>query len=359
LNIVPVLEDDPGRICLTCTVIVLNCNGAHFLPDCLDSLEGNLPDGCSVMVVDNGSTDGSLDLLESSYPWVRVLATGANLGFTGGNNAGVKASDSDIVALLNNDTRVAPDWLSNLLKPFGDPGVGAVTSSMRRFGDVPTMDSAGGCIDPLVFSRDRGRGEPAERWNTSDEILFPCGGAMAVRRAALEEPDRIFWNDLFIYFEDMDLGISLWRRGWRVVYQPDAVVEHHFSGTAGRNSAFKNLFTARNRLLVIRRHLSPYAKRHVMPLLMLWQICWFAFLLARGNFSMFRAVFKGTDAGLRMKPSGSPAFSGSVAGEKVMLRFIEPPEGTALRRFFCTLVVRRMNRVADRSDKIRSGRGSR
>jgi len=345
---VPVLEDDPGRICLTCTVIVLNCNGAHFLPDCLDSLEGNLPDGCSVMVVDNGSTDGSLDLLESSYPWVRVLATGANLGFTGGNNAGVKASDSDIVALLNNDTRVAPDWLSNLLKPFGDPGVGAVTSSMRRFGDVPTMDSAGGCIDPLVFSRDRGRGEPAERWNTSDEILFPCGGAMAVRRAALEEPDRIFWNDLFIYFEDMDLGISLWRRGWRVVYQPDAVVEHHFSGTMSKATPKKERLCNRNRILVLRRHLSGKAMRRAFGLLCLWQLIWILSLLVRGRLQVFKAVLGGTAAGLR-EPVPSP-IPGSIPGDKVLLRFMEEPTKSGVRGLFARMCRRSLTRTLDCPD---------
>jgi GT2 family glycosyltransferase len=340
-------------------VIILNYNGAHFLPDCLDSLEGNTPEGCSVMVVDNGSTDGSLVLLESRYPWVRVLATGRNLGFTGGNNAGAKASDSEIIVLLNNDTRVAPDWLSNLLKPFADPTVGAATSSMRRFGDVTTMDSAGGCIDALAYSQDRGRGEPASKWGVSDEILFPCGGAMAVRRAALEEPDRLFWDELFLYSEDMDLGISLWRRGWRVVYQPSAVVEHHFSGTAGRNSTFKNRFAARNRVLVLRRHLSPFAKRTLLPSLILWQFLWFAFLLTRGNLSMFRAVCGGTMDGLRVTLPTQGVLTDTLAGEEVMLRFIEPTEGTAVRKYFCRRIIRGMGKSVERMGWIRTREESR
>ncbi len=339
---------------MTCTVIVLNCNGAHFLSDCLDSLEGHIPPDCSVMVVDNGSTDGSLALLGSSYPWVRVLAMGTNLGFTGGNNAGAKASESEIVALLNNDTRVAPDWLSSLLKPFADPGVGAVTSSMRRFGDVSTIDSAGGSIDALAYCMDRGRGEPASKWAVFDEILFPCGGAMAVRRAALEEPDRIFWNELFAYSEDMDLGISLWRRGWRVVYQPNALVEHHYSGTSGRNSTFKNRYTARNRVLVLRRHLSPEAKRMLLPLLIVWQLFWFAFLLTRGDFSRLRAIIAGTAAGLRAKLPVSGALTDSLTGEEVMLEFIEPAEGTAVRRFFCRMMTRGMRGSVKRMRMIRT-----
>jgi len=331
---------------VTSSLIIMNYNGAHFLPDCLGSLEESIPEDCSVMVVDNGSTDGSLALLETRYPWVRVLALGENLGFTGGNNAGVKASDSEIIVLLNNDTRVAPDWLVNLLKPFEDPGVGAVTSSMRRFGDKGIMDSAGGSIDALGYSRDRGRGEPAENWGQPDEVLFPCGGAMAVRRSALEDPRRVFWNDLFIYSEDMDLGISLWRRGWRVVYQPDAVVEHHFSGTTGRNSRFKNRLTARNRLLVLRRHLSPRAKRNLLPALAFWQLFWFAFLFTRGDFALLRAIFDGTVAALKLRLPDSGTLFHSLSGEEAMLRFIEPAGGTAVRRFFCRLMMRGLARSA-------------
>ncbi|MFO7625742.1 MAG: glycosyltransferase family 2 protein [Candidatus Fermentibacteraceae bacterium] len=329
---------------MTCTVLIVNYNGAHFLPDCLGSLEGIVPEDCSVMVVDNGSTDGSLALLKTRYPRVRVLAMGENLGFTGGNNAGVKASDSEIVVLLNNDTRVAPDWLFNLLKPFDDPGVGAVTSSMRRFGEMGVMDSAGGGIDALAYSRDRGRGEPAENWNKSDEVLFPCGGAMAVRRAALEEPGRVFWNELFMYGEDFDLGLSLWRRGFRVVYRPDAVVEHHFSGTAGRNSLFKDRIASRNRVLVLRRHLSPRARRSLLPVLVSWQFMLFLFLLIRGDFSRLRAIFEGTLAGLKLKLPDSGTTFDSLTGEEAMLRFIEPTEGTAVRRWFCELSKRGLSR---------------
>ncbi|MFO7625743.1 MAG: glycosyltransferase family 2 protein [Candidatus Fermentibacteraceae bacterium] len=329
---------------MTSTVIVLNYNGAHFLPDCLGSLEGNTPADCSVMVVDNGSTDGSLSLLETGYPWVRVLALGKNLGFTGGNNAGVKASDSEIVVLLNNDTRVAPEWLSNLLKPFSDPGVGAVTSSMRRFGEIGVMDSAGGCIDALAYSRDRGRGEPAENWNNPDEILFPCGGAMAVRRSALEEPERVFWNELFIYSEDMDLGISLWRRGFRVVYQPEAVVEHHFSGTMVKVAPKKERLCNRNRILVLRKHLSRRAMRGVFAFLCVWQLIWLLSLLLRGRFLTFRAVLSGTLAGLRESIPASVTFP--VSGDAILLRFMEKPSGGGLRGLYARMCRRSLARTS-------------
>lgn len=332
---------------MTSTVIVLNCNGRHFLPDCLNSLEGNCPDECGVLVVDNGSTDGSLELLSSGYPWVRVLPMGDNVGFAAGNNAGVKASDSEIVIFLNNDTRVARDWVEKLLMPFENPDVGAVSSSMRRFGDPSVMDSAGGAIDHLAYSSDRGRGEPACNWLEPGEILFPCGGAMAVRRSALEEPDRAFWEELFIYSEDLDLGISLRRRGWRVVYQPEAVVEHYFSGTTSSNSPLKELRCTRNRILVLRRHLSRRAKRQLFPVLAAWHVAWLFFILFRGDFARFRAVTAGTAQGLRMKVSPLKFRGALEDGEAVMLRFMESRGGTGAGRLFAKMAARRFTRIVE------------
>ena len=117
------------------TVVVLNWNGAHLLPDCLDGLAAqDLPDGqVAVWVVDNASTDGSLELLPDEYPWVRVLANPSNDGFAGGNNVALREVATPFVALLNNDARPEPDWLRRLLEPFEEPGaerLGAVSAKI-------------------------------------------------------------------------------------------------------------------------------------------------------------------------------------------------------------------------------------
>jgi GT2 family glycosyltransferase len=117
------------------TVVVLNWNGAHLLPDCLDGLAAqDLPEGqAAVWVVDNASTDGSLELLRDRFGWVRVLANPANDGFAGGNNVALREVATPFVALLNNDARPEPDWLRRLLEPFGEPGaerLGAVSGKI-------------------------------------------------------------------------------------------------------------------------------------------------------------------------------------------------------------------------------------
>jgi GT2 family glycosyltransferase len=117
------------------TVVVLNWNGAHLLPDCLDGLVAqDLPEGrMAVWVVDNASRDGSLELLRDRYPWVRAIANPSNDGFAGGNNVALREVDTPFVALLNNDARPEPDWLRRLLEPFGEPGserLGAVSAKL-------------------------------------------------------------------------------------------------------------------------------------------------------------------------------------------------------------------------------------
>jgi GT2 family glycosyltransferase len=117
------------------TVVVLNYNGAHLLPDCLDGLAAqDLPEGqAAFWVVDNASVDGSLELLAERYPWVRVLANPTNDGFAGGNNLALREVTTPFVALLNNDARPEPAWLRRLLEPFGEPGaerLGAVSGKI-------------------------------------------------------------------------------------------------------------------------------------------------------------------------------------------------------------------------------------
>jgi GT2 family glycosyltransferase len=121
------------------TVVVLNWNGAHLLPDCLRGLAAqDVPDGqMAVWVVDNASTDGSLELLRTEYPWVRTLANGSNDGFAGGNNVALRQVTTPFVALINNDARPEPDWLRRLLEPFSGPGAGRLAAASAKLVFLP------------------------------------------------------------------------------------------------------------------------------------------------------------------------------------------------------------------------------
>jgi hypothetical protein len=321
------------------SIVIAHYNGKNLLDTCLSSLLPQVDDPSSVIVVDNGSVDGSPQHIKKNWPMVTGLFMGRNTGFTGANNAGSSLTGSDFVLLLNNDTRVAPGWLENLLKPFEDPSVAAVTSSMRRMGEPGTMDSAGGSLDNLGYTFDLGRGEPAARWNTPNEVIAPCGGAMALRRSALEDGKTVFWNTLFLYNEDSDLGLRLWKNGYRVVYCPDAVVEHAMSATAGEASPAKVFYCTRNRILVLRRHLGNDF-RLIAGILASWEVMSLGFMLSRGQVQRFRFSLSGFREAysMRIKPYGD-----SETARKLFARFMKPTVGTALRRRAGSMMYRRIS----------------
>jgi GT2 family glycosyltransferase len=284
---------------LRISIIIPNYNGFNILKNCLDSLEQHDRRPDQIIVVDNGSTDGSPDSIRKNYPWVTLVALNRNTGFTGANNAGLSASDGDLLVLLNNDCVAEPGWLAALEDRMNDHSVGAVTSSMRNINDIRIMDSAGGEIDWMGFSRDIGKGQSASIHDRPLELAFPCGGAVMIRRSALPDASRLFWDHLFIYQEDLDLGFELFRTGWKVVYEPSAVVRHMHSATTGRGSFFKEYLCIRNRLLVLKKHFSADTFSRLTPVIREWQGLWAVACMARGRAKLARAVLKGTWDGMR------------------------------------------------------------
>lgn len=260
-----------------------------------------------IVVVDNGSHDGSQNLIRSKFPEVTLVEMKKNSGFTGANNAGLGAATGDILVLLNNDCIVEKDWLSNLLRRLEDPRIGAVASSMRNINDIGIMDSAGGQMDWMGFTADIGRGEPASLYSEHAIVPFACGGALMVRRSALPDQNRIFWNDLFIYQEDVDLGLELNRTGWEIVYEPTAVVRHEHSATMRKSNYFKEHLLTRNRLLVMRKHFGKEGFSMMEPYVKRWQHAWIAVSILRGRFHLAKALLTGTSSGLKHPVEYFPA----------------------------------------------------
>ncbi|HOP25799.1 MAG TPA: glycosyltransferase family 2 protein [Candidatus Sabulitectum sp.] len=300
------------------SVIIPHYNGIAILGDCLDSLLAHDRRPDEIIVVDNASTDQSVEMLKARYPQVRLLALLKNTGFTGANNAGISIASGDMIVLLNNDCIVERGWLSALLQRMEDQSIAAVSSSMRNINSLEIMDSAGGELDWMGFSRDVGRGEPFMCHSSAKDLPFPCGGAVIVRRSALPSPDKLFWDDLFIYYEDLDLGFELNRTGWRVVYEPDAVVRHVHSATAGSYSFLKEYSCTRNRLLVLKKHLNRKTFRELTPLILSWHLLWISTSLARGRHSYARAILKGTSDAL--KKDVAP-FEAPIPLECLFMRF--------------------------------------
>jgi O-antigen biosynthesis protein len=218
------------------TVVIPNWNGRDllekYIPSIVTALAGNPAN--EILVVDNGSTDGSAEFLREAFPQVTVLPLKENLGFGGGSNAGFRAAKNDIVVLLNSDMRVAEDFLAPLLRGFDDPEVFAVSCQIF-FSDPGKLREETGLTQGWWQD-----GALRVRHRIDDRVddLFPCfyggGGSCAFDRRKFLELGG--FDELLapFYLEDTDLGYMAWKRGWKVLYQPRSVVYHEHRGTIGK-----------------------------------------------------------------------------------------------------------------------------
>ncbi len=219
------------------SLVVPNWNGKdllqRFLPSWLAAI-ANHP-GSEVVVVDNGSTDGSAAWIRQNYPEVRLIALPENLGFGGGSNAGIEAAKNDIVVLLNSDMRVDPDFLPPLLAGFTDEKVFAVSCQIF-LGDPAKRREETGLTHGLW--RD-GALWVSHTEDRAVDRLFPCfyggGGSCAFDRRKFLELGGFDPLLAPFYLEDTDLGFLAWKRGWKVLYQPASVVHHEHRGTIGKH----------------------------------------------------------------------------------------------------------------------------
>ncbi len=224
------LAPHPGSPILS--VVIINYNGARFLPELLESLKEQTFRNFHTRLVDNASSDGSLDLLRNEYPWVEVTALQSNEGFSRAGNRGVAAATAPWVLFLNPDIRLEPGCLEELLKVAGtDPAIAAVACKMRLYSQPERLNGVGGAMNYLGYTWDRGMFEKDRgQYDRCDEVLFASAGAGLFRRSAFLDSGG-FDETFFMYHEDVDLCWRLWLLGHRVVTAPGAVVYHHFSAS--------------------------------------------------------------------------------------------------------------------------------
>ncbi|MGC2064150.1 MAG: glycosyltransferase family 2 protein [Thermodesulfovibrionales bacterium] len=270
------------------SVIIANLNGEQYLPDCLQALSEQTFRDFEVIVVDNGSTDGSLEFLRKNYPSVRVIALEKNTGFAGGNNRGFEASSAEFVATLNNDTIADRGWLEALYGAAeADRTIGMVASKIFLGREGGEIDSAGMLLYPDGMSRQRGHGEEDNgQFDGIREVLFPSACAALYRHEMLKETGY-FDEDFFSYCEDTDLGLRGRLAGWKAVLAPQATVRHLYSRTGGRYSEFKAFHVERNHLGVLLKDL-PLSYLLLFPCYTAWRYIIQAYGLLSGKGSVAR-----------------------------------------------------------------------
>lgn len=243
-----VAESDPVLV----SVVIPNWNGAHHLPVCLESLRRQSHPSVEVLVVDNASRDESLAVL-ARYPEVKVIALAENQGFTGACNAGLRAAQGVIQVLLNNDTEVDPNWLSEIVAAFkAHPEVGFVASKMLLFDQRDTLHTAGDYVTLAGQPHNRGVWEKDTGQFDHPAYMFSaCGGSAAYRKTMLDQVGLLD-DDFFFSLEDVDLAWRAQLQGWRCLYVPTAVVYHKLKASGGGVTA--SFHDGRNRLWVLAKN---------------------------------------------------------------------------------------------------------
>lgn len=281
--------DPPGHRPLV-SVVIVNWNGAKHLSECLASLRAQtIGHEMEVVVVDNGSKDDSVEILRRHGDFVRLLPNAINVGFAAGSNQGIDASDSEFVALLNNDTVVEPTWLEELVRAIrAAPDVGSCASKVLSYYDHAVFDNAGHAAFADGLTRGRGRLERDRGQYDRAEDVFCFSGCAALLRRRMLDDVGTFDESFFAYCEDADLGFRARLRGWRCRYVPTAVVYHKFSASSEAFSAFKALQVERNRLWLAVKDL-PLPLLVISPMYTLLRYWWqgYGALTGRGASGRF------------------------------------------------------------------------
>ncbi len=265
------------------------------LLECVESLGRQTRRDFEVTIVDNSGK--GLVRRSGLAGAARVIENRANAGFGAAINQGLRASPAAYLATLNDDAVAHPRWLEALLEAIRRrPDVGMCASQVRLYGKG-VLDSAGMLVARDGSSKQRGHGRPPEDFPVPEEALFPSGSAALYRRAMLEELGG-FDESFFLYCEDTDLGLRARWAGWKCLYVPDAMVEHHYSHSAGRASPLKAYYVERNRLFVLARNF-PARMLPAALAASLARYFWHGWYILRGRGSAARFREEG-HAGIRM-----------------------------------------------------------
>lgn len=240
------------------SVITLNWNGLEVTTDLLRSIrQQNTYPNIEVIVVDNASDKDPTQALQEIYPGVIVIRNDQNLGFSGGNNVGIRASKGDFLFIINNDTEFTPGLIEGLLDVFAKyPDAGVASPKFHYFFNKGTIEYAGYQSvniftgrNGMIGCREKDEGQYDETGPTN----YAHGGAMMVSRKVIEEVGLLH-EGFFLYYEEFDWCNQIKKKGFRIYYQPRSLIYHKESMTTGKESPLKTYYITRNRILYMRRN---------------------------------------------------------------------------------------------------------
>ncbi len=280
------------------SIVIPHYNGKEILYDCLASLSKTDYSNREVIVVNNASTDGSVDSLAGDFPWVLLVNKTKNSGYAGGCNAGYAAGSGEFVLFLNNDTTFAPGWLTPLVTQMQQDALIAAVQPKLLAQTQPNMfdysGAAGGMMDVFGFPFALGRiffslEKDENQYDISRNIFWASGTAVMVRRSALEAVGA-FDEDFFAHMEEIDLCWRFHLAGYRVVSEPASVVFHNSGSTLRPDSFLKMFLNHRNSVLMLIKNYSAVSLLWVLPIRLLLEVLAVLFSLLKLDFVRVRAV---------------------------------------------------------------------
>jgi GT2 family glycosyltransferase len=294
-------------------IILVNWNGFAYTKSCLKSLAGIAYSNFTVFVVDNGSSDGSVPLLREGFPYIRLIESNTNLGFTGGNNLGILAAMDvgfEYILLLNNDTEVNVDFLSKLVLAMqSDPQMGIVQPLILFNQNRSLIWSAGGkfqkWLGKSITLSDR---LPIEKFENPIKNLDWATGCCMLVRSAVFKDIGLLNNSFFAYFEDVDFSIRATEKGYKIGLEPSSIIYHEAGAASKKKSPEGELnpkvfyLTVRNQLFQLRLHVGfPYSIL-AWPYQFLKFLMWISYFCVRFRFKKAKAVISGLKDGIFNDP---------------------------------------------------------
>ncbi|MGE5397600.1 MAG: glycosyltransferase family 2 protein [Chitinophagales bacterium] len=234
------------------SIIIVTFNSANVIKECLEALERQTFKDCETIVVDNQSTDNTIDIVKK-FAGVKLVGLNENRGFTGGNIEGLKYCHGEYIVLLNPDTEAVSEWLQKFVEAMDfHPEAGICASKLVVHG-TDLIDSAGDGCTTTGRGFKRGEGESAERYNEEEYVFGACGAAMLIRKELIQDIGFLD-DDFFLIFEDVDFCLRSQLAGWKCLFVPEALVYHKVRTSIGHMSDLAVYYSIRNARIVLHKN---------------------------------------------------------------------------------------------------------